>query len=932
MMSPVHVIYFLSTLCFFVAHSINLHFDAPRLNNEQCPGIYPHVFSSSVPLGELKLNFVKVDTVNSPEDCVSSCCSDPSCNEAFLYEKNNTLACYKVTCKEVENCLPKADEKGNSTHVVLVRSGLSQNWETLLAQHQVLLPKKSTTCEVGLDLATCHENEVCTPVNAKSRNGKCQCKEGYTYDSNGQCTKAYINVPSSATTVASTKTPEPTRITVEISSKNITLPKNSASLTAFAIPEASNGEKYEYEWVLISNQTSGVMENGNNPTLTVKNLIQGTYRFKVVVRGKSVIGDAFGNITVFPEKRVNKPPKAIVRPTNQKIYLPINSAIIDGSESWDDVPSKLVFKWEKEIAPVQYPSLSSSEQTLELKNLILGNYSIRLTVTDSDGVSDSTNSTLLVLPQKDYPPTANAGEDIIIYLPQDNVILNGNRSTDDHGIVSWEWKRAPSDTDLAADIQDVRTPYPKISNLVKGVYTFVLKVSDVKNQVSEGTVTVYVRDPINVPPKANAGEDKQLSLPVNWITLDGSLSKDDINISSYSWTQESGPSDSKIINASAQVTNVTNLTKGVYIYKLVVIDNSKNKGEDTVKITVNQDTNSSPVANAGEDMTVNLPLSVIAVNGSKSTDDFRIAKWEWIRDENSLAAGKIIGNSTFESVLYLTDVVTGEYIFRLKVTDDQGKTSEDSISIIVQDNPHKKEILQLILNENLDALTSSLLDRILERIKLSIVRGDDTTMKIELISLFPQLDSNFVVMHFLMKKQDKKGKEIILKGVDVLKTLQTKLRTDPDILELKVINLDTLVCQNNCSGHGKCHQATRTCICQPFWIENFVRRQLMDGKSNCEWSIIYVGIFLSILTTIITCGLVFIMCKNKKIPGKLTMKRRYTKLGQHDQDMELRSPYTSSLMESETDSDEEILFENAANGSVLGNGGTLTNRNVSAHT
>ncbi|CAB4064179.1 unnamed protein product [Lepeophtheirus salmonis] len=663
----------------------------------------------------------------------------------FLYEKNNTLACYKVTCKEVENCLPKADEKGNSTHVVLVRSGLSQNWETLLAQHQVLLPKKSTTCEVGLDLATCHENEVCTPVNAKSRNGKCQCKEGYTYDSNGQCTKAYINVPS---------TPEPTRITVEISSKNITLPKNSASLTAFAIPEASNGEKYEYEWVLISNQTSGVMENGNNPTLTVKNLIQGTYRFKVVVRGKSVIGDAFGNITVFPEK------------------------------------------------------------------------DIRLTVTDSDGVSDSTNSTLLVLPQKDYPPTANAGEDIIIYLPQDNVILNGNRSTDDHGIVSWEWKRAPSDTDLAADIQDVRTPYPKISNLVKGVYTFVLKVSDVKNQVSEGTVTVYVRDPINVPPKANAGEDKELSLPVNWITLDGSLSKDDINISSYSWTQESGPSDSKIINASAQVTNVTNLTK---------------------------------------------------VNGSKSTDDFRIAKWEWIRDENSLAAGKIIGNSTFESVLYLTDVVTGEYIFRLKI-------------ILT-----KKEILQLILNENLDALTSSLLDRILERIKLSIVRGDDTTMKIELISLFPQLDSNF---------------EIILKGVDVLKTLQTKLRTDPDILELKVINLDTLVCQNNCSGHGKCHQATRTCICQPFWIENFVRRQLMDGKSNCEWSIIY----------------------NKKIPGKLTMKRRYTKLGQHDQDMELRSPYTSSLMESETDSDEEILFENAANGSVLGNGGTLTNRNVSAHT
>ena len=54
---------------------------------------------------------------------------------------------------------------------------------------------------------------------------------------------------------------------------------------------------------------------------------------------------------------------------------------------------------------------------------------------------------------------------------------------------------------------------------------------------------------------------------------------------------------------------------------------------------------------------------------------------------------------------------------------------------------------------------------------------------------------------------------------------------DPYITQ--ILSLDTVVCQNECSGHGTCHQATRSCMCDKFWMENFVRRSLMDGKSNC---------------------------------------------------------------------------------------------------
>ncbi len=53
--------------------------------------------------------------------------------------------------------------------------------------------------------------------------------------------------------------------------------------------------------------------------------------------------------------------------------------------------------------------------------------------------------------ETDYPPTANAGSNVIVSLPQNSVTLFGNASTDDKGIVSYEWTRT-SDDKLAVDM------------------------------------------------------------------------------------------------------------------------------------------------------------------------------------------------------------------------------------------------------------------------------------------------------------------------------------------------------------------------------------------------------------------------------------------------------------------------------------------------
>ena len=51
------------------------------------------------------------------------------------------------------------------------------------------------------------------------------------------------------------------------------------------------------------------------------------------------------------------------------------------------------------------------------------------------------------------------------------------------------------------------------------------------------------------------------------------------------------------------------------------------------------------MADAGGDLTVHLPVSVVTLNGSRSSDDVGIVSWRWSRDGSSLAAGRVVGDT-----------------------------------------------------------------------------------------------------------------------------------------------------------------------------------------------------------------------------------------------------------------------------------------------
>ena len=218
------------------------------------------------------------------------------------------------------------------------------------------------------------------------------------------------------------------------------------------------------------------------------------------------------------------------------------------------------------------------------------------------------------------------------------------------------------------------------------VYTYsVLKVTDNNGASSQDDVKVTVNPKPIVAPVAKAGSDITITLPVNTVTLNGSSSSDeDGTIRTYLWTKLSGPA-ATIETASGASTAVNNLVEGTYTFKLRVTDNDGAYGEDVVIVRVNAALNIVPVAQAGNDITITLPVNRTSLSGVSSIDaDGSIVSYAWAKLSGPSQFILADADASFTSV---TNLVEGTYTFRLVVTDNKGATDADTIIVKVNAAP-----------------------------------------------------------------------------------------------------------------------------------------------------------------------------------------------------------------------------------------------------
>ncbi|KAK9507074.1 hypothetical protein O3M35_008896 [Rhynocoris fuscipes] len=856
---------------------------SPELQ-DLCPQLSQKVWIGYAPKGNKNAGrYFNADSITDLKSCVEDCCEDIQCNVVFMY---NTT-CYKIQCESSESCKPEARPEpkfGANARMVLVRPvTLAFPWEDLNdinKDSDDLVPAGSDiftekACDINGD--DCGPNEVCkvnydtTPV--------CECRPGYTRNLENICININASTAgedkftplfsrdffSTQTSLPNFKTKvnklhnvgkedvsspsPPQKILVSVLSKQIRLPDNEVQLTASTIPaDTLEKKRYNYKWTPLSQPegSSGTVSETQGGTLKLSHLTEGLYTFKVTVSAPGEFGETEANVTVLPEKRENEPPQAIVLPPHQVVKLPNSLAVLDASSSKDDA-GITKFHWELQQGPLGYQPNLSDTQTLQLKDLNKpGNYSFRMTVTDTDGATNSTVANITVSQVPDYPPEANAGSSIVLYLPKNNVTLNGSLSSDDKGIVSWEWTKSPSDSDKAVDMQNTHTPYVQLSHLEEGMYTFVLKVTDDSGQSSSSDVHVFVKPPTNKPPTANAGPNVTIALPQTWALLNGSLSSDDISIEKWNWEFVSGPRKVIFNNGNTTIANATGLTKGDYLFKLTVTDGDENSASDVMSVTVTQNKNQRPKANAGGNQTLTLPVGVLIVNGSLSNDDLGISKWQWTRELTSLAMGTIIDHSDTSPVLMVTNVVAGRYEFRLRVTDDQGEWDEDKVVIILKPDSELMNLVELTLNIDVSKLTQAQRDSVL--LKLGMLLRDASQLVVR--DLRPDNSGRAKLVFYVTSPSGS------VPGPQVVSTLKHKLAQDSFLLQMSVVDIRTSICQNNCSGHGVCDEETRACYCESFWMPDLIRKYMGDGESNCGWSILYVTIAVLSLT-LITAGAIW---------------------------------------------------------------------------
>jgi len=177
----------------------------------------------------------------------------------------------------------------------------------------------------------------------------------------------------------------------------------------------------------------------------------------------------------------------------------------------------------------------------------------------------------------------------------------------------------------------------------------------------------------NKPPIANAGRDTIIVLPKDSVMLDGSASTDpNGTITSYKWAKIAGPVSSGNINSNSAKTSVKSLVMGVYKFELTVTDNGGLSAKDTVQVLVadNSAANKPPIANAGPDQEIILPLTTVTLDGSGSIDpENDILTHGWTRISGPRDVTIVSTNAKQTQV---TGLKPGTYQFELKVTDGGG--------------------------------------------------------------------------------------------------------------------------------------------------------------------------------------------------------------------------------------------------------------------
>ena len=394
----------------------------------------------------------------------------------------------------------------------------------------------------------------------------------------------------------------------------ITLPTNSISATG--IGTDPDGSVNGYFWTKISGPATGNINNANASTATFIGLVQGIYVYQLqVTDNNGAIATDNMQVIVNPGTVAtpgNIPPLVNAGPD---IYIAGATYVGLNGSGYDPDGYMVGWQWRKINGPFSEPINNPSTANAGAGGLVTGTYTFEIQGTDNNnGITKDTmlvfvNTSTTLSPNQ--LPVANAGLNIVITLPTNIATLVGGGTDNDGSITSFSWTKISGP---AMSFANASSSITVISGLVQGNYIFQLLVTD----NSGGTATAQVQVTVNPAtltnqlPVANAGANITITLPASSATLSGSGADADGSIVSYGWTKISG-SAMTFANASSATTGISGLVQGVYVFQLLVTDNSGATASAQVQVFVND----APITIINKSVKVNLYDGIAPYNNSQ---------------------------------------------------------------------------------------------------------------------------------------------------------------------------------------------------------------------------------------------------------------------------------------------------------------------------